>query len=216
VTIAEATTGPGTETWGEWQALLRVHSSGRPLRGPHRRTRWDDDGFHGKKHGFPLHDLCLFRLGRDGSKLGRCQRPGQGRCQPLCRRGCAIGRARRGWRGTKPDLRAEDHADLHPLIIIIIVILLLLSAGRGLEREPLPHLHSAALLQRVIGHHILVGPPLHLILLLLLLFGHQPTHLLGRLVLWDWGSGGLEAPESLPRDRKVRPGQKKNLKIKKW
>jgi hypothetical protein len=62
--------------------LLHVPSNERPLSGPCRRTRRDDGGFRGKGHNFLFHDLCLFRLDRDGNRLGGCPRPGQGRCRP--------------------------------------------------------------------------------------------------------------------------------------
>jgi hypothetical protein len=71
--------------------------------------------------------------------------------------------------------------DLHTLIVVV-VILLLLTTERGLEREPLPRLRSVALLQRIAGHHLLVGPLLRLVLLPLLLLGRQPAHLPSLLV----------------------------------
>jgi hypothetical protein len=76
---------------------------------------------------------------------------------------------------------AKARSDLHHLIIVVVV--LLLGVGRGLEREPIRRLRSAALLQRVMGQHIFAGPLLHLVFLPLLLLGHQPTHLPGRRVL---------------------------------
>jgi hypothetical protein len=68
--IDGATIGPRTTTWGSDRPLLHVPPSGRPMRGPHRRTRRDDDGFHRKASGFPLPDLCLLRRGRDRGRLG--------------------------------------------------------------------------------------------------------------------------------------------------
>jgi hypothetical protein len=62
--------GPRDDDMGENDGLLRVPPSGQPLRGPGRRTRRDDDGFHGKGSDFPHHDLCLFHRGRDGGRLG--------------------------------------------------------------------------------------------------------------------------------------------------
>jgi hypothetical protein len=98
--------------------------------------------------------------------------------------------------GPRPSLGAEAHADLHPLIIV--VVLLLLSAGRGLERKPLPLLHSAVLFQQIAGQHLLADVLLLLVLLLLLLcLGRQPTHLLGSRFLWCRGSGGPEATQPL-------------------
>jgi hypothetical protein len=68
--------------WGSDRPLLRIPSNGRPLRGPRRRTCRDNDGFRGKGRGFLVHDICLFCLGRDGSRLGGCPRLGQGQCCP--------------------------------------------------------------------------------------------------------------------------------------
>jgi hypothetical protein len=69
-TIAGATSGPEMTTWGGVTGPSSCSPSGRPLRGPRWRTRRDDDGFHGKGSGFPHHDLCLFRQGRDRGRLG--------------------------------------------------------------------------------------------------------------------------------------------------
>jgi hypothetical protein len=99
------------------------------------------------------------------------------------RKGLCPRRAHRGWRGPGPNLVAEARMDLHPLIIIVVILLLLLSAGRGLERNPIPCLRSALLLQRIAGHHPLAGLLLRLVLLPLLLLGRQPTHLPGYRVL---------------------------------
>jgi hypothetical protein len=152
---------------GSDRPLLRVPSSGRPLREPHRHTRGDDDGFHGKGCAFFLHDLCLFRLSRDGSRLGGYPHPGQGCYQPLRGKGCATRRARGGWRGTEPGLRAEAGTNVHPLIVIITI---LLSGGRGLEQEPLPCMHSGRFSSASRATIFLQGLPLRLIFLLLLLW----------------------------------------------
>lgn len=98
-------------------------------------------------------------------------------------------------RPAEPDLGAEAHADFHPLPVIIVVVVFL--HGRGFDRQPLPCLCPATLIQCIIGQHLLVGSLLLLILLLLCLLEHQWTCLLDSCVLQNKGLGSLDASQPL-------------------